>query len=67
MSAIRFADLLRKRITERVTEHHTQMDKGQGTEQYLKLVGRQRQLIEMRGWINDALEVVDSEEGETDL
>ncbi len=67
MSAIRFADLLRKRITERVAEHHTQMDKGQGTEQYLKLVGRQRQLYEMRGWINDAMAVVDSEEGEDEL
>ncbi len=67
MSAIRFADLLRARITEKVQEHHSQMDKGGGLEQYNKLVGRQQQLKEMRGWITDALNLVDSEEGEDDL
>lgn len=67
MSAIRFADVLRARITEKVQEHHAAMDKGAGPEQYLKLVGRQQQLKEMRGWINDALARVDSEEGEDDL
>jgi hypothetical protein len=67
MSAIRFADLLRARITEKVQEHHTSMDKGAGPEQYLKLVGRQQQLKEVRGWITDALNMVDSEEGEDDL
>ncbi len=67
MSAIRLAEILRKHVTEKVAEHHTQMDKGQGTEQYNKLVGRQRQLFEMRGWINDAMAVVDSEEGEDEI
>ena len=67
MSAIRFADLLRARITEKVAEHHTSMDKGAGPEQYLKLVGRQQQLKEVRGWISEALNRVDSEEGEDDL
>ncbi len=67
MSAIRFADVLRARITEKVQEHHAQMDKGIGQEQYNKLVGRQQQLKEVRGWISDALNQVDSEEGEDDL
>ncbi len=67
MSAIRFADLLRGRIREKEQEHHAAMDKGAGPEQYLKLVGRQQQLKEVRGWIGDALNQVDSEEGEDDL
>ncbi len=67
MSAIHLADLLRKQITDKRQEHHDQMDKGQGIERYNILVGRNQQLKEMRGWINDALVTVDSEEGETDL
>lgn len=67
MSAIRLADLLRAQITEKRQEHHDQMDKGQGQERYAELVGRNKQLKEMRGWINDALTTVDSDEGETEL
>lgn len=67
MSAIALADLLRVRITEKRKEHHDQMDKGQGVERYNDLVGRNKQLKEMRGWINDALTTVDSDEGETEL
>lgn len=67
MSAIHLADLLRQQITDKRKEHHDQMDKGQGIERYAELVGRNKQLKEMRGWINDALITVDSDEGETDL
>jgi hypothetical protein len=67
MSAIRLADLLRVQITEKRKEHHDQMDKGQAIERYAELVGRNKQLKEMRGWINDALTTVDSDEGETEL
>ncbi len=67
MSAIHLADLLRKQITDKRQEHHDQMDKGQGHDRYAELVGRNKQLKEMRGWINDALVTVDSDEGETEL
>lgn len=67
MSAIRLADLLRKQINEKVIEHHNQMDKGQSSDTQNQLVGRNKQLKEMRGWINTALDRVDSDEGETEL
>ena len=67
MSAIRLADLLRVQITEKRKEHHDKMDQGQPIDRYAELVGRNKQLKEMRGWINEALSIVDSDEGETDL
>ena len=67
MSAIHLADLLRRRVAEKLEEHHQQMDKGQSTERYNHLVGRNQQLAEMRGWINEALDTVDSQEGEDTL
>ena len=67
MSAIHLADLLRQQITDKRTEHHNKMDQGQPIDRYAELVGRNKQLKEMRGWINDALTQVDSDEGETEL
>ena len=34
MSAIRLADKLRKQVTEKMQEHHAQMDKGQSSDRY---------------------------------
>lgn len=67
MSAVALADHLRGRITEKLAEHHQQMDKGQSVENQNQLVGRNKQLKEMRGWVNDALAKVDSQEGEDEL
>ena len=67
MSAIRLADLLRVQINDKRKEHHDKMDQGQPIDRYAELVGRNKQLKEMRGWINTALTTVDSDEGETDL
>ncbi len=67
MSAVRLADLLRVQITKKRQEHHDKMDQGQPIDRYAELVGRNKQLKEMRGWINDGLDKIDSDEGETDL
>ncbi len=67
MSAIHLADLLRKQITDKRQEHHDKMDQGQPIDRYAELVGRNKQLKEMRGWISTALTTVDSDEGETEL
>lgn len=67
MSMYAFAKELRARVAEKMMDNHAEMDRGVPRKEYQQLVGRNKQLDEVLGWITESASAVDSEEGEDTL
>lgn len=67
MSMIDFATKMRQLIEDKREQNRMAMEKGVDHDTYLKLVGRNNELREMKDWINDVVQEIDSEEGEDEL
>lgn len=67
MSMYAFAKELRARVAEKVMDNHAEMDRGVSRKEYQQLVGRNKQLDEVLGWITESASAADSEEGEDTL
>ena len=64
MSLGHFVEVLRQRAVDRRKSNHAEMDKGKPPDQYQQLVGRNKELKELLGFINEEAEKLLLEEDE---
>ena len=64
MSLGHFVEVLRQRTLDRRKTNHAEMDKGKPPDQYHQLVGRNKELKELLGFINEEAEKLLLEEDE---
>lgn len=52
MSMLRLADSLRKLVNEKRISNRAEMEKGKDRDEYMQLVGRNKELREVGDWVN---------------
>lgn len=61
-----FAAAVLRKIDEKIAQNHAAMDAGPPYESYLKLVGRNQQLTEVKQWVSEIKKAVGEDDDDDD-